>query len=86
MANCKYAYGFPRKQYVVFPFFRGGNEKTVSWAWETVFSLNGAGDGNRTHVVGLEGRSITIMLHPHFLQCVVLYIPKSLFQIICGIF
>ena len=25
----------------------------------------GAGDGNRTHVVGLEGRNSTIELHPH---------------------
>lgn len=66
MTNCKYACGFPRKQYVASPFW-GGNEKTVSRILGTVFSLNGAGDGNRTHVVGLEGRSITIMLHPHFL-------------------
>ncbi len=33
-----------------------------SWSF---FVEIGAGDGNRTHVVGLEGRSITIMLHPH---------------------
>ena len=26
--------------------------------------LDGAGDGNRTHVIGLEGRSFTIKLHP----------------------
>ena len=27
----------------------------------------GAGDGNRTHVVGLEGRNSTIELHPRVL-------------------
>ena len=27
--------------------------------------LNGAGDGNRTHVISLEGWSSTIELHPH---------------------
>ena len=29
---------------------------------------NGAGDGNRTHVVSLEGWSSTIELHPHKLS------------------
>ena len=27
----------------------------------------GAGDGNRTHVISLEGWSSTIELHPHFM-------------------
>lgn len=30
--------------------------------------LNGAGDGNRTHVISLEGWSSTIELHPHFVD------------------
>ena len=37
------------------------------WLFQIDFSLefkSGAGDGNRTHVVGLEGRSFTIKLHP----------------------
>ena len=29
---------------------------------------NGAGDGNRTHVISLEGWSSTIELHPHLSQ------------------
>ena len=29
---------------------------------------NGAGDGNRTHVISLEGWSSTIELHPHEIE------------------
>ena len=29
------------------------------------YQINGAGDGNRTHVISLEGWSSTIELHPH---------------------
>ena len=30
--------------------------------------INGAGDGNRTHVISLEGWSSTIELHPQFVD------------------
>ena len=32
-----------------------------------MLSSLGAGDGNRTHVVSLEGWSSTIELHPHYM-------------------
>ena len=32
----------------------------------SLISENGAGDGNRTHVISLEGWSSTIELHPQF--------------------
>ena len=35
-----------------------------------MLSSLGAGDGNRTHVVSLEGWSSTIELHPHYLMLV----------------
>ena len=35
--------------------------------YQLSYSSNGAGDGNRTHVVSLEGWSSTIELHPHCL-------------------
>ena len=35
--------------------------------YQLSYSSNGAGDGNRTHVVSLEGWSSTIELHPHFI-------------------
>lgn len=38
---------------------------------------SGAGDGNRTHVVGLEGRNSTIELHLHVL------IKHTIFYYIC---
>ena len=33
--------------------------------YSSIIILNGAGDGNRTHVISLEGWSSTIELHPH---------------------
>ena len=35
-----------------------------------MLSSLGAGDGNRTHVVSLEGWSSTIELHPHYLMLI----------------
>lgn len=42
------------------------NKKTQSFSMIVflAFDLNGAGDGNRTHVNSLEGYSSTIELHP----------------------
>jgi hypothetical protein len=40
------------------------DNKKASAAWRTLFHTR-AGDGNRTHVTCLEGRSFTIKLHPH---------------------
>jgi hypothetical protein len=38
----------------------------------------GAGDGNRTHAICLEGRGSTIELHPHLLSVVIIPRFKSL--------
>ena len=35
----------------------------------TVVQMNGAGDGNRTHVTSLEGWRTTIVLRPLFEEC-----------------
>jgi hypothetical protein len=40
--------------------------------------MNGAGDGNRTHVCSLEGCRSTIELHPHLTAAVERIIPPSL--------
>ena len=37
------------------------------------FFFNRAGDGNRTHVISLEGWSSTIELHPHILFAVLCF-------------
>jgi hypothetical protein len=36
-----------------------------SFLAKTAKKVNGAGDGNRTHVASLEGWSFTIKQHPH---------------------
>ena len=49
----------------------------------------GAGDGNRTHVISLEGWSSTIELHPHHLRDRSIYIFYPLvkpFYILCAKF
>ena len=47
------------------------NKKSILYDWFYIFNvripnrfINGADDGNRTHVVSLEGWSSTIKLHP----------------------
>ncbi len=39
--------------------------RSVTGGFVVLFGSCGAGDGNRTHVPGLEGRCSTIELHPH---------------------
>ena len=39
------------------------DSSTTELLWN---NLNGAGDGNRTHNISLEGWGFAIKLHPHF--------------------